>query len=335
MAQPYTIDVRQERFEPGSEHDVLVRTLRSAISAGTEMLFYRGQIPLGMAVDATIDSLQETADYPLKYGYAAVGQVVEVRSPQQQAWLDRLVFSFQPHQSHFWAHPSSLLPLPPGLEPEQGVFVPNMETAVNFLQDGRPLLGERVLVIGQGVVGLLTTALLAQFPLAQLVSLEPVARRRQVSLDLGARASLDPDDEQALRQMLADPAADPAASGADLTYELTGLPQGLNLAITYTGFAGRIVIGSWYGTKQAAVDLGGRFHRSRLRLVSSQVSSLDPRLTGRWTKGRRMATALDQIARVRPDRLITHRYPVEQAPQAYQLVDRQPDQALQVVFTYD
>lgn len=335
ILEPGKVEIRQEEFEPASGQDLLVATVRSAVSAGTELLFYRGQIPSGMSVDSTIDSLQDHAEYPLKYGYAAVGRVVEVQRKEDKQWLDRIVFSFQPHQSSFWAPPDALIPLPDGLHPEQAVFLPNMETAVNFLHDGRPIVGERVLVIGQGVVGLLTTALLANHPLATLVTLDTLPNRRDISVAWGADLSLDPDNSGMVKTALADPLGDVEMDGADLTYELSSNPKALSTAIQHTGFSGRVVIGSWYGIKRSPLDLGGRFHRSRMKLISSQVSTLAPALTGRWSKGRRMKTVITLIQELGPERLISHRFPVQRAADAYRLLDQASDDVLLVVFTYD
>ncbi|MCZ7668829.1 MAG: hypothetical protein M5U34_17320 [Chloroflexi bacterium] len=144
--------------------EILVQTAVSAISPGTEMLLYRGQMPSDMALDDTITALDGVITYPLKYGYAAVGQVVENGQGCCDGVARRFVFAFNPHESHFITKPGDMLPLPDGMEPETAVFLPNMETAVSFVMDGRPVIGERVAVFGQGVVGLLTTSLLAQFP---------------------------------------------------------------------------------------------------------------------------------------------------------------------------
>jgi len=122
--------------------------------------------------------------------------------------------------------------------------------------------------------------------------------------------------------------------GADLTYELSGSPAALDQAIRVTGYAGRVVLGSWYGSKRASLDLGGRFHRSRIRLLSSQVSSLAPEFSGRWSKERRFSVAWKMLQELKPSRWITHRFPLEEAEQAYRLLDTQPGEALQVLFTY-
>jgi threonine dehydrogenase-like Zn-dependent dehydrogenase len=120
-----------------------------------------------------------------------------------------------------------------------------------------------------------------------------------------------------------------------LTYELSGNPAALDQAIAVTGFNGRIVIGSWYGQKRADLNLGGGFHRSRIRLISSQVSSIAPEWGGRWSKGRRLRVAWQMLQHVRPVHLITHRFPLEQASDAYALLDQHPEEAIQVLLTYD
>jgi 2-desacetyl-2-hydroxyethyl bacteriochlorophyllide A dehydrogenase len=332
---PYQVALQEECLPHPAPGRVLVQTVVSAISSGTELLIYRGQAPTDMPVDATITALSGALGFPLKYGYAAVGRVIAVGSAAEREWQGRLVFAFHPHASHFLSAPAELLPVPDSLPPEEAVFLPNMETAVNFLMDGRPLIGERVVVFGQGVVGLLTTALLGRVPLSQLITLDRYAFRRGRSQELGAHASLDAGQDDVLARLQACLQEGPGAAGADLTYELSGNPAALDQAIAVTGFNGRIVIGSWYGQKRAHLDLGGGFHRSRIRLISSQVSTIAPEWVGRWTKGRRLHVAWQMLQHVRPAQLVTHRLPFEQASQAYALLDRHPEEAIQVLFTYE
>ena len=332
--QPFAVSVIEEPVPEADAGQVIVRNRMSAISPGTELLVYRGQAPDGWPVDSTISSLSGTFGYPLRYGYTAVGQVVVAGQGVDPNWIGRWVFSFQPHQSHYLASPSALIPLPAEIDPENALFVPAMETAVNFIMDGRPLIGERVMVIGQGIVGLLTTALLSRFPLAKLVTSDRYAFRRQLSLEVGAQKALAPESQGVAgdQNRIID---DEAPQGeADLVYELSGDPAALNQAISFCGFGARIIVGSWYGTRHAALDLGREFHRNRIRLISSQVSTIAPEFSGRWSKERRLAVVWDMIRSVRPDKLITHRFPVEQAPQAFDLLDRQPESTVQVVLTY-
>jgi threonine dehydrogenase-like Zn-dependent dehydrogenase len=251
------------------------------------------------------------------------------------AWEGQLVFAFQPHQSRFLAAPDDLLPVPSNISPDEAVLLPNMETAVNFLLDGQPLIGERVAVFGQGIVGLLTTALLSRYPLNSLVTLDRYPLRREKSLALGALSGLDPTEPDALDNIRAVLKADTPYAGADLTYELSGNPAALDQVLNVTAFDGRVVIGSWYGSKETQLNLGGRFHRSRIQLISSQVSSLTPSLHGRWTKTRRLNVAWRMLRQVQPGQLITHRFPISNAAQAYALLDEHPEEAIQVLLTYN
>jgi 2-desacetyl-2-hydroxyethyl bacteriochlorophyllide A dehydrogenase len=328
---PGVVAVREEPApEPGAG-EALVRTVVSAISSGTEMLFYRGEVPPGTAVDASIGALAGAVAYPLRYGYAAVGRVAALGAGVPAGWAGRLVFSFQPHASHFTAPVEDLIPVPGGIAPEAAAFLPNAETAVTLVLDGAPLYGERIAVFGQGVVGLLVTSLLARFPLACLVTVDRHAARRAASLDSGSDASFSPDDLAGVRAFL-DGGRPPA--GADLAFELSGAPQALNDAIAVTGDYGRVVIGSWYGTKHVDLDLGGHFHRSRMRLISSQVSTIAPELRGRWTRERRFEAAWRAVESAGLVRYITHRFPVGRAADAYALLDERPAEAIQVMLTY-
>lgn len=331
---PRQISIREEQIPALKPGQVQVQTVFSGISPGTEMLVYRGEFPRELPVDETIPTLSGEFAYPLQYGYSAVGRVVAAGSEVDPGWVGQAVFAFQPHASHFNARPQELQVLPQDLTMEDAVFLPNMETAVNLVMDGAPLIGERVVVFGQGIVGLLTSALLAKFPLAGLVTLDRYPSRRELSLKLGAGASLNPGDPQVIervRDYLQGPDDYP---GADLVFELSGVPAALDQAIAVAGFGGRVVVGSWYGSKRVELDLGGRFHRARLHLVSSQVSTLAPELSGRWDKQRRFQVTWEALRRTRPARFITQRFPFGRAMEAYSLLDQNPGDVIQVVLTY-
>jgi len=324
---PYQVEIRDLQFKEPGPDEILVKTLFSAISSGSELLIYRGQAPCGLAADEILPALDGRLAFPLQYGYAAVGQVIEKGGNISQDWIGRTVFSFQPHRTHFTVSSNQAFILPPGIDPQTATFLPNMETAVNFVMDGHPLIGERVAVFGQGVVGLMTTALLAQFPLQDLLTVDAYPNRRTASMDAGATQSFDPTAVEALAQVRSE-------SGVDLAYEISGSPAALDQAISVTGYGGRVVIGSWYGNKSAALDLGGAFHRSRIRLISSQVSTIEPSLTGRWSKTRRFDLAWAMIRQVKPERWISHKIPFQEAVRGYELLDQHPGQVLQVLLDY-
>jgi threonine dehydrogenase-like Zn-dependent dehydrogenase len=170
-------------------------------------------------------------------------------------------------------------------------------------------------------------------PLACLLTLDRFAARRQASEHMGAHKSIDPSGHT-IREILSLLQGPGEYEGADLTYEVSGNPNALDQALAITGFGGRIVLGSWYGTKDATLHLGGLFHRSRIRIMSSQVSSIDARLRNSWTKKRLLDLAWRFIAEVRPSDLITRTFPFSQAEKAYSLLDKDPGDCLQVVLAY-
>lgn len=349
---PRQVEIREETLPVLGAEEVLVETTCSAISAGTEMLIYQGCFPqdpatmlsAGLEVDSVISSLRGGLKYPLEFGYACVGTVKEAGENVDRSWRDKMVFAFQPHTSHFVTRPESLLPVPGTLRPETACFLPNMETAVNLVQDAAPILGECVLVFGQGVIGLLTASLLAEFPLNTLVTADCHKLRRDASLKLDVSNSLDPNSESFQNEiqevMNAPTQQDKTKSLAyaqhkfDLTFELSGNPAALNQAVALTAFSGRIIIGSWYGEKRAEIDLGGTFHRSRIKLISSQVSTIAPELSGRWNKARRFDVAWQALERIKPEKWITHRFSVTDAEAAYRLLDENPQETVQILITY-
>ncbi|WP_224336878.1 zinc-dependent alcohol dehydrogenase [Haloprofundus halobius] len=335
---PREVRVTESPVPTPEADELLVETEYSGVSPGTELLIYRGEAPKSLDADETIGALGGSLDYPLRYGYAAVGTVAAAGDAVDDDWLDRRVFAFNPHESHFCATPDELHTVPDDCSMAAASLLPNVETAVNFAMDGRPMVGERVVVFGQGLVGLLTTAVLSSFPLDELVTVDRIETRRDLSRAFGADESVPPDEVED-RFDPSGPSVDGDApgrtsGGADLTFELSGNPEALNTAIGVTEYDGRVVVGSWYGTKPATLDLGGRFHRSRIRLENSQVSTLDPSLRGRWDSDRRLDVAWDRLAELDVERLLTHRVPVTEAARAYERLDTEPSDAVGILFTY-
>jgi 2-desacetyl-2-hydroxyethyl bacteriochlorophyllide A dehydrogenase len=325
---PRSISVERESVSAPGPDEVLVETRLSAVSSGTELLIYRGEMPRDLPADTTIDALDGDLSYPLKYGYATVGDVVALGANVDEAWRGRRVFAFNPHESHFVAAPADLVPVPDDVSTATAALLPTAETATTFVMDGRPRVGERVVVFGAGMVGLVTTRVLSSFPLERLTVVEPVAHRREMATTLGADETLRPAEAARIGDRGGPP-------GADLAYELSGSPATLDDAIDAVGYDGRIVVGSWYGRKRAETDLGGFFHRNRIDVSSSQVSTLAPDLRGRWTKERRLDVAWDRLRELSTDRLVTHRIGLGNAAEAYRLLDDGPENALQVLLTFE
>lgn len=318
---PRSLDVRERPLHDPDAGEVRVSVERSAISPGTELLVYRGEVPGDMATDETIGALDGTFSYPMQYGYAAVGRVTATGDGVGEDWLDKRVFAFHPHESHFVADPDTLVETT--LPPDRALLIPNVEAATNFVMDARPRIGARVVVFGQGPVGLLTTALLAEFPLEELITVDCYENRRALSETFGADRSVPPAE-------VAETVDD-----ADISFELSGNPTALDDALDVTGFAGRVVVGSWYGTKDVTLDLGDEFHRSHVRVRSSQVSRIDPDHSDRWDKGRRLDLVRSWLAETDVSELLTHHVDLGNATEAYRLLEEQKGEAVQVAFTYD
>ncbi|GAB6067718.1 zinc-binding alcohol dehydrogenase [Methylothermus subterraneus] len=311
---PRRVEAREVTLAAPGAGQVLVKSWYSAVSPGTEKRIFAGELPQDLPLDATLPALSGSFGYPFRYGYALIGEVAAA-GPGAEAWLGKRVFLFHPHQSHAVVAASECLPVPEDIADEDALFFANLESAVSFVHDAAPRLGERVLVVGLGVVGLLTVAILARFPVA-LYACDPIAERRRLAQNLGA-LTFDPDR--------------PPEGDFDLAIELSGSAAGLQSAIDLTGVSGRIVLASWYRGK-VTLDLGGAFHRSRIRLLASQVSRIDPELSGRWDKARRHTLVWERLRDIRPGRLVSHRFPLEAAQEVFERLERA--ELLQPVFVY-
>lgn len=312
------VEIREEELGETGPGRLLVETRASAISPGTESLIFKGEAPSEMPLDNKLAALPGRFEFPFKYGYACAGTVKNA-PPGLKNWEGITVVCLNPHETYFYARPDELIPVPRDVPPEKACLLPFMETAVNLALDGAPLLGEEVAIFGQGLVGLFVTSVMSRFPLARLFTIEPSPRRRAESLRLGATLSSHP--------------SECCINTADLVYELSGRPETLSHAVDSTRFGGRIVIGSWYGTRDGYSGLGGEFHRKRIQILSSQVSSLAPALTGRWSAQRRMKEAWKMLKTTDTSRLITHHFPFREAEKAYRVLEN-PGESIGVILNY-
>jgi 2-desacetyl-2-hydroxyethyl bacteriochlorophyllide A dehydrogenase len=322
------VECREVAVATPDKGEVLIKSRCSAISAGTEAMIFSGAFPKNTALDASIESLKGDFTYPFPYGYALVGEVSATGPGVDEGLIGKTLFAFHPHQDMAVVPLAGCHRVPDGVSPEAALFLPQVETALSLVMDGAPMIGERVLVFGQGVVGLLTACLLAEFPLARLVAAEPIAWRRALARRRGVLETVDPANAGVWRALLG------ALNGADLIFELSGDMATLNQAIEAAGFDGRIVVGSWYGANSQPLDLGGRFHRNRLRLISSQVSTLNPAVTGRWDKPRRIDLAWQMMDKLQPQRLISQSFSLTQCREAFETVCSRRDGVMQVIFRY-
>jgi threonine dehydrogenase-like Zn-dependent dehydrogenase len=236
--------------------------------------------------------------FPVKYGYCAVGRV----EAGPAAWLGRTVFCLHPHQSRFIAPLDMLRPVAENIPPRRATLAANMETALNALWDSGAGPGDRIVVIGAGVVGLLVAALCAGLPGADVTVVDIDPSRAKIAASFGATFVTT---------------ADFAARGeqdADVLFHASASAQGLALALAHAGLEAVIVEMSWYGDAAVAAPLGGAFHAKRLRLISSQVGQVSPSRRPRWSFARRLDKALELLADARFDALITEEVAFEDAP---------------------
>jgi len=324
---PRMAEFRRETVPPPGPGEVRVETLASAVSAGTEMLVYRGEVPRDLRLD--LPTLAGSYAFPIKYGYAAAGHVLDTGSGVDHLAPGDPVFFHHPHQ-HVLLVPARMPErLPDDLDPEVGVFAANLETALNVVHDTPVRLGETALIFGQGVVGLLVALLLKLAGAERVLVVDPLEKRRRLALAAGADGAFGPERVNEYVSGVT------GGRGADFAIEASGSGVALQSAIDAVAVEGTVVVASWYGTKPLKLALGGHFHRGRVRLRSSQVGRANPELAPRWDRDRRMDTVLGLLDRLNLRELISHRIPFEEAPEAYLFLDERPEETLQVIFTYE
>ena len=327
---PRTVEIRETLLRRPSEGEVQIRARYSGISAGTERLVYRGEVPGDMPLDLTIPTIKGSFAFPIKYGYSSVGQIVKVGPCVKGFKEGDMVFAFNPHETEYVIPARLAVKLPDGIDPRKGIFLAGIETAINVMLDAAPRIGERVIIFGQGVVGLLVTQLAARMCASLIATVEPVEKRRALSLALGASFTVDPTTESAAAKIrdLTD------GVGGDVVIEASGQSSALDEAVKAAAAESRVIVVSWYGTKRTPLALGDAFHRNRITIKSSQVSNLDPELSPRWTAQRRQELALAYLSELNLDALITRTFPFEDAAAAYRFVDEQSEEALQIILDF-
>jgi 2-desacetyl-2-hydroxyethyl bacteriochlorophyllide A dehydrogenase len=324
---PRTAALREETVSSPGPGEVRVEAIASAVSAGTEMLVYRGEVPEDLPLD--LPTLEGSYAFPIKYGYAAVGNILDTGPGVENLSPGDAVFIHHPHQEVFVVPARMSVRLPDGFDPLIGIFAANMETALNVVHDAPLHLGETALVFGQGVVGLLVARLLKLAGAGAVLAVDPLEMRRRLALAAGADGAFEP---EGLSERVMEITG---GRGADVAVETSGSGAALQSAIDVVATEGTVVVASWYGTKPVTLALGGQFHRGRVRLRSSQVGRLTPELSPRWDRDRRMKTVLGLLGRLDLGKLISHRIPFERAPEAYGLLDERPGDVGQVVVTYE
>lgn len=301
-------EIRDESLPAPGPGEVLVRTLFTAISRGTEGLVFQGEVPASEFERMRAPFQVGDFGFPLKYGYSNVG-IVEAGEP---AWLGRRVFCLHPHQHRYVVPAAAVMALPDDVPSGRAVLAANMETALNAVWDGNPGPGDRIAVVGAGVVGSLVAWLCAGIPgtLVELIDIDPA--RAGLARTLGCSFSRP----------------ERASGDCDLVFHASGQAAGLRTALHLAGQEASVIELSWYGTRAVELPLGEVFHARRLTLRSSQVGNLPPARLPRWNHRRRLELALSLLADGRLDSLISGESVFDELPQTLARLAADPAGAL-------
>jgi threonine dehydrogenase-like Zn-dependent dehydrogenase len=300
--------------DPGPD-EVGVRTLFSGVSRGTETLVFNGGVPASQ--HATMRAPFQDGDFPgpVKYGYLNIG-IVEAGPP---AVLGRTVFCLYPHQTAYVVPADAVIPVPEDVPPKRAVLAGTVETAVNALWDAAPLIGDRVSVVGAGMVGCCVAALLARFPgvQVQLVDADPDRARIADAFGIGFAVP------------------ERADGGRDLVVHASATSAGLQRSLDLLRPEGTAIELSWYGSREVALSLGGSFHSGRLTIRSSQVGTVSPARAASRSFADRLALALELLRDRAFDALITGESPFRQLPEVLARLASGELPALCHLITYD
>jgi threonine dehydrogenase-like Zn-dependent dehydrogenase len=306
---PRCVEIRELSTPRPAAGEVLVRTVCSGISSGTEGLVYRGEVSAELALDDTIDALGGSFTYPFQYGYACVGEVAE---------SGQTVFAFHPHQDVFAAPAADLIPLP-AVDPALATLFPLVETALQVTLDAGTGYRDRVVVLGAGVVGLLTGLLLQRAGWRPVIA-EPQEWRRALGGSLGV-ITATPDEL--------------AEEKVPLVIDVSGNSDAPATALDMLAHEGTLLIASWFGNRPVMLPLGGAFHRRRLVIRSTQVSTVPAGLSGTWTLSRRRREAAELLSELPLAQLCTHVFAFDHAADAFRAVDQGLPGLMHAVLDYD
>ena len=310
-----------------NQNEVVIESCFSAISAGSELLAFRGELPQRTGLDPALSNMNHKAKFPLQYGYSTVGSITHASPGLPRSLIGKNVFGFLTHGTRHRVPMDQLLLIPEGIPLEYATLIPTLETATGLVMDAAPLVGESVAILGQGMVGQMVTLLIKDMHLNQLYLIDPIRSRREAvtGLDLPFMhaSPCHPDDSMFLQ------------SSCDLIFELTGNPQAIDRAIPRLKHEGRLILGSWYGDKSAQVFLGEHFHQKRLRIISSQVSHVKGELSSRISKKDRLNFVLKLLQKLPLKMFQSKIIPFHHAQEAYEDLSSKKPTITRYIFSYD
>jgi len=308
---------------PPADGELLVRTRWSGISGGTELLAYRGELDPDSARDETISSLGGRFEYPFAYGYSCVGEVVT--SHDDDVPEGAAAFAFHPHQDLFTVRGTDAVIIDQ-VDGRIATLFPLVETALQVSLDAGPRLEEPVVILGLGPVGILTAALLDRAG-AEVVGVDPREDRREAAILFGIPA-VNVSEIGAVVERLT------SGAGVPLVVDATGHPPALARALELLRHEGEVLVCSWYGTKDVSLPLGREFHRRRLQIRSTQVSTIPTHLAGKWDVQRRRRVATRLLNELPLKLLTTHDVAFDRAAEAYAALDRGDAGLMHVALRY-
>ena len=319
---PRTIEIADVELPEPAAGQLAVRTLYSGVSGGTEMLAYRGEIDPRTPLDEKLDALSGTFSYPFAYGYSCVGRVEASVAEHPEGTL---VFGFHPHQDLFVIDAGDAISAE-GTDPRVATLLPLVETALQASTDAGAQIGDVVVVQGLGVVGILIGALLGRAGIVVIGS-DPLAWRRKTATHFGVRAVMPEEARDATLE-----ASD--GRGAAIVVEATGNPDALADGLGMLRQEGTALVASWYGTKKVTLPLGEHFHRRRLTIRSTQVSSIPAAQRARWDRKSRLESARALLDELPLHLLATHEFPFDRAAEAYAAIDRGEEGLIHAALSY-
>lgn len=313
--------------------DLLIRSIYSGISYGTESKILFGKWPQFLPLDSTIKNMNKEVSYPLYYGYATYGEIIDTHSNKWKHLIGKKVFCFKEHGKYHIVSKDDVIFLPELSDERIGVLLPNLETAVSLVMDTAPIIGEKICVIGLGVIGQMVSSLLSIYPLEEVLGLDCRPYRCGLASDRINRTkkifkacsiednSYHQDGFELLNQF-------------DGVIEVSGSLDGLKVATRITKDSGRVIVGSFYDKDDFSNIFASTFHRSQISITSSQVSRISPLLQNRFDKTRRMNIVLKYLNELDLSNIITHSFNFDKAIEAYELLKDSNQNSCQVIIKY-
>ncbi|MEM6319537.1 MAG: zinc-binding alcohol dehydrogenase [Bacteroidota bacterium] len=287
--------LKKAPFHTNEKDTVTVKSLYSLISTGTERLVATGKVPKELHETMQVQAMEGDFSFPVKYGYSVVGEVLSEGNLQGQR-----VHLMHPHQDYLSVSPTILSVVPKEVPPKRASLASNVETALNAVWDSQVSVGDRVVVVGFGMIGGLVARVLSLLPAVEVFVCEQNPFRAALAKEMGFSVATE------------------APQNCDVSFHTTSSAEGLQAAIEAVGMEGKIVELSWYGTREVSLQLGGSFHQQRKQIISSQVGQIPSNKSARWDYGRRKKVVWKLLKNPLFDAHITHEVPFPKSPIFFQ-----------------